>query len=396
MSAMKTAGVGGPAQGLPKLRLLPDMPVADGYDDIKDLLKFGKYSRLLAGAALNTPEPFTIGIYGDWGSGKTSLMRMMKELIDKEPNCVGVWFNAWRYEKEEHLIVPLLATVVEAVEKFIEDSKDLVEETKEAAKSLLKALRSIVYGVSIKGKVKVPGVAEAEISLAGDKAIDRYAQLQKLATDQFMEQSLYFNSFKKLDELGHNENQPRLVIFIDDLDRCFPDRAISLLENIKLVLNQSNISFVLGIAPKVILEYLKVKYEKEFQIDSDHYRNYLDKMVQLQFPVPEAKDNISEFAMGLLNRKDIFKENIIAEDEKKALADICGPACEDNPRQIIRFLNRLLILLSVLETEGNKDKVKLIQLAIENALRMRWENLLHELLENREVVLKGKSKDGTN
>lgn len=58
--------------------------------------------------------PFCIGIFGKWGSGKTSFMHLLENRLLKdntEPHAIPVWFNPWRYEKEEYLIIPFLKTI---------------------------------------------------------------------------------------------------------------------------------------------------------------------------------------------------------------------------------------------------------------------------------------------
>jgi Cdc6-like AAA superfamily ATPase len=81
-------------------------------------LKFESTAKVLAGAAVETDYPLTIGIFGKWGTGKTSLMRLIeKEVTSVYNNAAAVWFNAWQYEKEEHLIVPLVATINKELEK---------------------------------------------------------------------------------------------------------------------------------------------------------------------------------------------------------------------------------------------------------------------------------------
>ena len=83
------------------LRLLTDEPLGtEGAR--KDGLGFENYSQALAEAAINTPGPFTIGIFGGWGTGKTSLMRLTQSKLAMDENVVPVWFNAWQYELEDH------------------------------------------------------------------------------------------------------------------------------------------------------------------------------------------------------------------------------------------------------------------------------------------------------
>ena len=95
--------------------LLGDVPVEleSGRDD---LLAFDSYAKVLARATIETKDSITIGVFGNWGTGKTSLMRLIKSEVDREESAVGVWFNAWQYEKEEHLIVPLTATITKQLE----------------------------------------------------------------------------------------------------------------------------------------------------------------------------------------------------------------------------------------------------------------------------------------
>ena len=80
---------------------------------------------------------------GDW---KTSLMRLIQSRLAGEPNVVTVWFNAWRYEKEEHPIVPLVGTIV----RELETHTALSERFADSAKKLIRALRAVAYGFSAK------------------------------------------------------------------------------------------------------------------------------------------------------------------------------------------------------------------------------------------------------
>ncbi len=99
---------------LKPLRLLEDEPVPNHEVDELGLLPF---SKTVAEAALGTPGPFTIGVHGEWGTGKTSLLNQAKSLIDskRDPHIATVWFNAWKYEQEDHLIIPLLLTIAKSM-----------------------------------------------------------------------------------------------------------------------------------------------------------------------------------------------------------------------------------------------------------------------------------------
>ncbi len=184
-------------------RLLSDEPVLE--TDRCDNLSFGPAAYVLAQAALHTASPMTIGVFGNWGTGKTSLMRLMHEIVDREGDgqraAVPVWFNAWQYEREEHLIVPLIATIARDIKKKQEQWEKITLDTrvskaaklsmnkiKEGGKQVHDALRSVLYGISMKGKLGVPHLGEIEISTSMKDMIERY---EAVTQDTFMARSLY-------------------------------------------------------------------------------------------------------------------------------------------------------------------------------------------------------------
>ena len=240
-------------------RLLSDEPAYE-YQR-KDELRFGPSAEVLTGAALQADNPITIGIYGNWGTGKTSFMRLMKEMVDtrgkvadlpeKKDECVTielaqvedaaipVWFNAWQYEREEHLIIPLIATIARQIELRRKTWKDIklsdnvddaarqaFESLKRGGKGLYDRLRAALYGISVKGKLPVPLPGGLEIGASVKDMVDRY---EAITQDTLMSRSLYFEAFEKLSELARHPEEdtthPQIVVFIDDLDRCFPEKG---------------------------------------------------------------------------------------------------------------------------------------------------------------------------
>jgi len=94
-----------------------------------DAPDFQKYAIQLSKLIVNKNSipRFTVGIYGGWGTGKTTLMQMMQDEIDRNysDNVQTVWFDAWRYEKEEYsAMIPLLRTIILSLNNAIENSED--------------------------------------------------------------------------------------------------------------------------------------------------------------------------------------------------------------------------------------------------------------------------------
>ncbi|HMA65470.1 MAG: SUMF1/EgtB/PvdO family nonheme iron enzyme [Fibrobacterota bacterium] len=359
--------------------LLGDIPILEG--NRKDLLQFDSCAQVLARAALETPESITIGIFGKWGTGKTSMMRLIKANIEEiarneKTHAVPVWFNAWQYEKEEHLIVPLTATITRAIDKELKDGK-WNEKFLKAAKSVRDALRSIAYGFEVKGKIGIPLVSEAEINLSGKDMIERYQDLTK---DSVLARSLYFDAFEQLENCAKSgADSPRIIVFIDDLDRCFPPKAVALLEGIKLVLNQPGFSFVMGIHDEIISEFVKTKYSSECGIDGSHFEDYLDKIIQVKVPVPEREaDEMNDYITQLLNQTGVIDKNDIA-----GLVNLIAESCNRNPRSIVRMLNRIMVTVRIGEIDKKKYEptALILDMATDSEKYRHFKSILDETFQ---------------
>ena len=175
------------AKALDPLIVLDDEPT---WGFSFDTLGLTDQAQVIAGAALGTRGPFTIGVHGEWGHGKTSVLRQAKSLLDAttsgkadgrpyRPNVVTVWFNAWQYQHEEQPIVPLVATIVQAVDGHLARTSRIKSELKKAFMAWSRALRSIVYGFSARARVEVPGLGHLQAGFAAKEMIDRHEKLSQ-------------------------------------------------------------------------------------------------------------------------------------------------------------------------------------------------------------------------
>jgi hypothetical protein len=353
------------------LRLIPDQPIGDVSCPRRDGLGFDSYASVLASAALHTRGPFTIGVFGEWGTGKTSLMRLVEGELDHRENVVTVWFNAWRYEQEEHPLVPLVGTIVRELEKRNQQSR-----AGRAFGALSRALKALAYGVSVTPSIKVPGLAGVEASLAFKDVADRYEQLTK---DTLVDRSLYYGAFAELDAVRLDDDI-RIVVLIDDLDRCFPDRGVKLLESIKLALDQPGFIFVLAVAREVIEGYLQHRYATEYGIRDFDGSRYLDKIVQLPFHIPAASERMPEFCAALLEGQDGSVERTL-----RVLLPLAADALGGNPRSAVRFLNNVLVDEAVSRhfTDPGRPAVDIGHLAVSRLLQTGWPDLLGQILSDQ-------------
>jgi hypothetical protein len=358
-----------------KITLLNDEPLNGSSIGRSDGLGFKTYSEIIAKTIEGTPGPFTIGIFGEWGTGKTSLLKLIEDNCKSNKNNVTVWFNAWMYEKEEHPLLPLISTII----KEIHDNANFWSGFEESIQSLVSSLRAVAYGFSSKSTLKIPGFAEIEASFVAKDMIDRSTAI---TNDPLLDKAIYYNSFERLSKIAIPKDK-KIIIFIDDLDRCFPDKAIKLLESIKLVLSQHGFIFILGVAREVIEGYLKFRYNKEFGIDKFEGQKYLDKIIQLAFPIPPHTQRIADFSTVLLDQLNVQDKAILSP-----IMPIIGIFCESNPRGTVRFINNLLIDTAIskalLHTEQHKIN-DIEYFAITRGLQLRWNDIYHKLISSEEL-----------
>ncbi len=249
-------------------RILIDDPAA------KPALGFEEYAEAFEEIVCASPPRFAVGIFGGWGSGKTTLMRAIESRIKVREDVIPVWFNAWRYEREEQLIIPLLDVLREALVKWATDEgEDLAPDTlanraRRAAAAMGAAARAVASGVSLSARLP-GGFAEATVSLkemlSDSGAMKQVEQPASTYHAAFTAMADAVEGFVKDGETpppgAKLEARRRIVVFIDDLDRCLPLNALSVLEAMKLFFDLDGFVFVVGLDQDVIERAIELHYK---------------------------------------------------------------------------------------------------------------------------------------
>jgi KAP family P-loop domain len=352
------------------LHLIGDRPLGDLKTDI-DSLGYLDYAGVLRDAVLGTPGPFSIGIFGNWGAGKTSLMNLTKNAIDVVENraVATCWFNAWRYEKEVHPALPLCGVIIAALEAQRSRLGRGVD-------AMVRALRALTYGFSAQAALQVPGSAKLEFSMSGKDIIDR---AEALAAKTTLETGQYHEAFTQLELAADQFSGSTLAIFVDDLDRCFPENAIHLLESIKLMLSQPGLVFIFGLNRPAITSYVEKKYSQVTRISGEEY---LDKMFQVSFFLPDPAQLMPDYADSVV-RAYIGAEFV---DEFQPLFPFIGSYCRNNPRAVKRFLNNILLDRAVASLRPGLSGIPLIHFGLARALQMHWPHVADAIRYNDDGV----------
>jgi hypothetical protein len=448
-----------------------------------DWLGFKPYANALARVIKKkeTIPPVVIGVYGEWGSGKSSFMEQVAVELktndtgdDGESQTICINYNAWAYTDTEKLWDDLVRVVASEVSELIPKQKKFwYWLRKQGFQFLLRlfvaalpvlipiALISLAFFLDAWFQLALQGSAFIFLLMSGGKLSfsNILSQLSfKQAVDAVLEKgkgdtqagvisdvqsilkdaiNLYFED--KVDEgekktpeeiLKDNieNNKLKLVVFIDELDRCPLEKIVGILEAIKLFLAEQIFIVLLAIDTRVLAEAIRLHY-KEVE-NPDLAREYMEKIIQIPVPVPQAKEtDARRYVSSLMkvdderpdnppvvpagdnegsNQTGTEQENNLnginqpatEEDyelpdlkdtstEQNAIIDFATKYLDNNPRQIRRLINtyRYVKLLVARERSEIREPEWQSHLVYWLGFTMRWPDFIFHFLEcNKENI----------
>ncbi len=352
-----------------KSRLI-DVPIERGEDES---LGVYMYAEILARFIMSCETPITIGIQGDWGIGKTSMLNMVRELLEPKKGRKSkyhiIYFNTWQYSQfnqEQFLSISILKGIMEEVknlESFKESRKD--EKVKNAIKdfgSFIAKLGNQVIkehtGVDIKGTLE----DENSIKILDDDLVIKIRQMKEK-----------FSDLVKI--LVPNETD-RLIIMIDDLDRIKPVRALEFLEAIKNFLDVESCIFMMAVDYSVIQSGMVEKLGRTAQ--ELQGKSYFDKIIQVPFTMPSSSYMTDKYIMSLLGWNFSIKEKEynqiegeqrdqyflkvraknISKEDIEFFTNITELTVGKNPRSIKRAVNYANLLRMVVQSQRSQKRIE--------------------------------------
>lgn len=368
-----------------------------------DYLNFGYMVDMVVDIATNRDlSPSTIGLYGDWGSGKSSLMKLAQKKIEEKNTEIGdekdsiktlcIEFNGWLFEGYEDTKTSLCGVILDA----LADEKRFSKEITDYAKTLIKKIdfnkilgKGIKYGLDFFLTGGIGALTDLTLSSVLSTIKTNVSEVQAKDLEEIL------NKFKKDDktrteiknfreefkQLLQKSNVENFVVFIDELDRCLPDTVLEVFEAMRLFLFVEGMSFVIGADERLIQYSIKSKYKEVPGNNLDIGKEYLEKVIQYPLYIPQlTRAEVNQYLACLLLRETLtenqFKEILsiiytlapnqdfsmeqisdkapdIAESCKKDMAlarqisSVLAPSINGNPRQCKRFLNTLYMRLKL-------------------------------------------------
>jgi hypothetical protein len=289
--------------------------------------------------------PLTIGVLGDWGSGKSSLMRLAADELARIPRDAGdgtedgldvspyvtVDFNPWQYEDHDDVKVALMTTVLDALQERMSEAIEEIGRLRTFVEGLKRWGRRVGRAGSTLSPTVVPVVLEAATpgldpavtatittaaSAMAKEAQAALAEPEPQQPDPPDQSPLPITDIKTFHKEFGNlvarlPDGDAVIVFIDDLDRCLPETVVDTFEAIRLFLNTPKTAYVLALNQNVVESAIDSRYPDLKKPDGAGIgRDYLEKMLQLKVAIPPLSAPEAETYMNLL-----FAELHLTADE---------------------------------------------------------------------------------
>ncbi|MBO5322570.1 MAG: hypothetical protein J6A88_00500 [Oscillospiraceae bacterium] len=365
-------------------------------------------------------QPISIGVHGDWGAGKSSILAMIEEQFPSRKNdsIVCIRFNGWKHQGFEDSKIALMSAILSEITR----RRKMSEKAKDVAKKLWKNINWIsvaktVGSVAVSAATGVPpinmltglvdklrsDVTDGEKISGAIECVGNYLNEAKVFEDVSL--SKEFAEFQKsFDALLKETKIKKLIVLIDDLDRCLPEVTIETLEAVRLFLFSNSTAFVIA-ADEAMIEYAVGSYFPDYPTENDQHtgyeysKRYLEKLIQVPFRIPVLGKVESEMYTAMLMIGSVLDEsdanfknvlNIAIDRMKKPwenngftlgdiqtalgdkyaqaaeafsvanqIADILSKNTQGNPRKIKRFINMLLLRREIAEARGFGASIQL-------------------------------------
>ncbi|MEH2875235.1 P-loop NTPase fold protein [Segatella copri] len=370
----------------------------------EDLLGYRFHAKLLKEIVLDKSMlPTSIGIFGNWGYGKSSLMLLLEKEINEEiamhvaegntPRILQVRFNGWQYESYETTKYSLIQVLLDSVEKYLSDNRDIFDKLD----IILKRINLLKLGVLLLKKYvwdKIPNAIKSNLPTADDLkkcvGVDDITKFQNEFQNEHT--SLFVTKFRTLlESIVEDAKFDSIIVYIDDLDRCSGEKMIECIEAIKLFLNVKNTAFVLGADERMVERAIKEHYpeiEQDKRQIYSPFSDYLEKLIQIPYRLPRLslneqytyilflllKSKYPNFFNAVIKDYNDYKNkepfgNYDAEKMRAALGENKIPDVEalipiipmmtrflnGSPRQLKRFLNTFDLRMRMVQVANIRE-----------------------------------------
>lgn len=310
-------------------KLLANLPIENlstETDYLGVLEKGNLISTFLKGNKERFDEIKMFSLFGEWGSGKSTLMKFLEKDLNEEFNTF--FFEAWQFEKDENLALSLL--------EFM-NAKN-IDNGEEFCENLIKYGARILRGLGKSVKFNIPLYPEGpSVDLDMSGFVDEFSKKEDVSfyksLEKFKKEFVIFE-----DKLTAEKGQKYNIVFIDDLDRCEPEQVLNLLSAIKLFFTYGQRTiFFCGIDKVAVNQAVKTKYGKVIKANE-----YLEKIFDISFSMPEH-NNLLKLIDNYFGTTT-YTIGVNKQSINIWISDFFEKINFTNPRRVKKVLNKLNIV----------------------------------------------------
>lgn len=327
----------------------------------EDLFGIQAYQNALIKYIRMTDTPITIALQGEWGSGKTSLMNLLRyNLCDvNDAPYFPVWINTWQYslmKTPSQAIMSILEGIINQI-GALHPSDQKWAESKRKIGGLFKKMASVGTKM-VAGTVGIDGGVVDDLFEGKESAASDISQLKEEIA-------------KLIDEaLSKDTSKQGFTFYIDDLDRIDPPVAVEILELLKNIFDLEKCVFVLAIDYDVVIKGLKPKFGELTDANEREFRSFFDKIIQLPFSMPVASYSVDSFLVDALGKIEFFTDQELKDPSlAEKLSEITRLSVGTNPRSLKRLTNTLALISIIYEEQtGAQNNVTVLDKLINYSL----------------------------
>ena len=313
-----------------------------------DLFGIQVYQNALIKYIKLTDTPITIALQGEWGSGKTSLMNLLRYNlcdVDGAP-YFPIWINTWQYslmKTPSQAIISILDGIINQMGALASNEQKW-EESKRKIGGLFKKMAVVGTKVAA-GAVGIDSDVVGELFEGGSPSASSDIMQLKEEISKLIE-----------DALSKDASKIGFTFYIDDLDRIDPPVAVEILELLKNIFDLEKCVFVLAIDYDVVIKGLKPKFGELTEANEREFRSFFDKIIQLPFSMPVASYNVDTFLVDALGKIEFFSQQELADTSlAEKLSEITRLSVGTNPRSLKRLTNTLALISIIYEEQKGAD-----------------------------------------
>ena len=361
---------------------------------IDPILDFNLYRNAIVNIVKTSHPKFTIGIFGEWGAGKTTLINSVDNALQTDKSLIRVRLEAWRYKWEQFPIASLLKSIAYALpaEKQFEDLKKKLETS---AINFLKNTADILTSIISKYASEEYEISQEMFDTFKKELNSKIQLIAELDRD-----TVYFDGFEEIKKEIKNlrlENPAfRIIVYVDDLDKCSPKKALELLEIIRVFQDVEGFIYIIGISHDILIKLSNIEINQK----SNEGEHYIKNLIQVPIALPKWSN---QDTVKLV--RDFIKKGMIHDKFKDVVdknIELISVAINNNPREIKRFLNNFIVAHEIFSGKKSFEKKELIfsgkksfdakELLVIQAIHLRWKKFYNTLVKSDQSFFKGLDK----